>query len=104
MKRHIKSFEQHLNEQKLKGSVDEGFWSNMFGKPDVKDAAHTQSRAHGYSHTGKDDLDKEESQYIVFQGKKFYPEDIEYADYQDLGELPRVENGKLIIANPAWSM
>jgi hypothetical protein len=45
-----------------------------------------------------------EDEYIMFNGQKFYPDQIEYADYQDLGELPRIENGKLIIANPAWSM
>ena len=44
-----------------------------------------------------------EANYIMFNGKKFYDEDIEYADNQDLGEIPRVENGKLIIANPNWS-
>ena len=39
----------------------------------------------------------------MFNGKKFYNEDIEYADNSDLGEIPRVEGGKLIIANPMWS-
>jgi hypothetical protein len=39
----------------------------------------------------------------MFNGKKFYDEDIEYADNQDLGEIPRIERGKLIIANPNWS-
>jgi hypothetical protein len=40
----------------------------------------------------------------MFDGQKFYPNQIEYADYQDLGDLPRVEDGVLIIANPGWSM
>jgi hypothetical protein len=40
----------------------------------------------------------------VYKGEKFYPDQIEYADYQDLGDLPRVEDGKLLIANPAWGL
>lgn len=104
MQQHIKSFAQHLNEQRSRKKVDESFWSNIFGKPGVKDAAHTQRRAHGHSHTGKDSPAEEEHNYIVFQGEKYYQDDIEYADYHDMGKLPRVEDGKLIIANPAWSM
>ncbi len=84
--------------------INESFWSSIFGNPTVKDAAHTQLRGKGYSHTGKDDPMQDEHNYIMFNGQKFYPEQIEYADYQDLGELPRVENGKLIVANPAWSL
>jgi hypothetical protein len=40
----------------------------------------------------------------MFDGEKFYPEQIVYADYNDLGNIPRVEAGKLIIANPSWSL
>lgn len=84
-------------------TIRESFWNSIFGKPNVKDAAHTQMRAQGYSHIGKDEERKDEN-YLVFQGQKFYPEQIEYADYQDLGELPRIQDGKLIIANPGWSL
>ena len=83
--------------------IHEGFWSSIFGNPSVKDAAHTQMKSQGYSHIGRDEERKEEN-YLVFNGEKFYPEQIEYADYQDLGDLPRIEDGKLIIANPAWNM
>jgi hypothetical protein len=41
---------------------------------------------------------------VVFNGQEFYPDQIEYAEYGDLGEIPRIENGKLIVANPGWSM
>ena len=84
--------------------VNEGFWDSIFGKPTVGDAAHTSLRGTGASMTGKDDTSSPEHNYIMFNGQKFYPDQIEYASYQDLGQLPRVENGKLIIANPAWSM
>lgn len=84
-------------------TIRESFWNSVFGKPDVKDAASTQIKSQGYSHIGRDEERKEEN-YLVFNGEKFYPEQIEYADYQDLGDLPRVEDGKLIIANPAWNM
>jgi len=92
--KHLKKYDQ------VKSKVNESFWNSLFGKPTVKDAAHTQLRGQGYSHTGKED----DSNYIMFNGQKFYPSQIEYADYQDLGQLPRVENGMLIIANPAWSL
>ena len=29
-------------------------------------------------------------------------DDFEIADHNDMGKIPRVEDGKLIIANPAW--
>jgi len=64
-------------------------------------------RKQGWSHRGRDTRDKDtqnEDDYIMFSGQKFYPDQIEYADYQDLGDLPRIEDGKLIVANPAWSM
>jgi hypothetical protein len=80
---------------------EDNLWSRMFGKPDIDDASHTSLRGKGYSHTVKDEDDKRS---IVFGGQKFSQEDIEFADYNDLGDLPRIENGKLIIANPAWSL
>jgi len=87
--KHIKKFESF--------SVKEGLFSWLSGDK-VSDAAHDSLRGQGFSHRGKD-----EANYIMFNGKKFYDEDIEYADNQDLGEIPRVERGKLIIANPNWS-
>jgi hypothetical protein len=97
--KNIKNYESFKNTK-----VNESFWNSIFGKPTVKDAAHTSLRGTGVSATGKDDSTMDDHNYVMFNGQKFYPEQIEYADYQDLGELPRVENGKLIIANPAWSM
>ena len=75
----------------------EGLFSWLSGDK-VSDASHDSLRGKGFSHRGKD-----EKNYIMFNGQKFYDEDIEYADYQDLGEIPRIERGKLIIANPNWS-
>jgi hypothetical protein len=89
--KHIKKF----------GELTESFWSDTFGNPTVKDAAHDALRGQGHSHTKKDDTG---AQAIVFNGQEFYPDQIQYADYGDLGEIPRIENDKLIVANPAWSM
>jgi len=91
--------ESSMMETKMETKVS--FWDSVFGKPSVKDAAHTALKKQGYSQIGRDD---EEENYVMFDGQKFYPNQIEYADYQDLGDLPRVEDGVLIIANPAWSM
>ena len=95
--KYIKRFEE----------INEGFWDSVFGKPTVDDAAHDSLRGQGWSHRGKETRGEEtqkEDEFIMFNGQKFYPDQIEYADYQDLGELPRLENGKLIIANPAWNL
>jgi hypothetical protein len=95
--KHIKRLEE----------MNEGFWDSVFGKPTVDAAAHDSLRGKGWSHRGKETRDEEtqkEDEFIMFNGQKFYPDQIEYADYQDLGELPRLENGKLIIANPAWNL
>ena len=84
-----------------KEEENEGFFSDIFGKPSIERAAHDSLRGQGHSHRGKESEDKH---YIMFDGQKFYDDDIEYADYQDLGKLPRIEDGKLIIANPAWEL
>ena len=89
--KHIKPFEE----------LTESFWNDNFGKPTVKDAAHDSLRGQGHSHTKKSDSGE---QAVVFNGQEFYPDQIEYAEYGDLGEIPRIENGKLIVANPGWSM
>lgn len=80
--------------------VDESYWDRIFGRPSSKDAAHSALKSKGFSHTGKDD----DSHYTMFDGQKFYEDDIEYADPYDTGDIPRIEDGKLIIANPAWSL
>lgn len=82
----------------------ESFWDLNFGRPSVKDAAKTQYKGMGHSLTGRDNEETDGHNYIVYKGEKFYPDQIEYADYQDLGDLPRVEDGKLLIANPAWGL
>jgi hypothetical protein len=85
-----------------KEETKENFWDLNFGRPTVDDAAKTHIKKHGYSHIGKDE--EEGDNYIMYKGKKFFPHEIEYAGYQDLGDLPREEDGKLIIANPAWGL
>jgi hypothetical protein len=93
-----------LVEQKVeKKETKESFWDLNFGRPSVKDASKTQLKGMGYSYTGRDE-ERGGDNYIMYNGEKFFPDQIEYADYQDLGDLPRVEDGKLLIANPAWGL
>ena len=80
--------------------IEESYWDRIFGRPEAKDAAYSALKSKGFSHMGRDD----DSQYTMFDGQKFYEDDIEYANPYDTGDIPRVENGKLIIANPAWSL
>jgi len=91
--KHLKKYNQ------LESKVNEGFWDSLFGKPTIDDAAHDSMRGQGWSHRGKD-----EENYIMFKGQKFYPDQIQYDEYNSTKEIPRVENGKLIVANPAWSL
>jgi hypothetical protein len=84
-----------------KEEENESFWGDMFGKPSIDRATHDSLRGQGYSQRGRDD---EDEHYVMFNGEKFYDDDIEYADYNDLGKLPRIEDGKLIVTNPAWEL
>ena len=93
--KHVSKFKNFNN--KPVSVIKEGLWSRVFGEATTKDAAEDSLRGQGYSHTGKD-----EKNYIMFQGQKFYDEDIEYDDYNSMKEIPRVEGGKLIVANPVW--
>jgi peptidoglycan hydrolase-like protein with peptidoglycan-binding domain len=79
--------------------INEGFFDKLFGKPTVDDAAHDSVRGQGWSHRGKD-----EENYIMFKGEKFYQDQIEYDDYDSTKPIPRIEGEKLIVANPAWSL
>jgi hypothetical protein len=91
---------KHLKKYNHLGSkINEGFWNSLFGKPTIDDAAHDSMKGQGWSHRGKD-----EENYIMFQGQKFYPDQIQYDEYNSTKQIPRVENGKLIVANPAWSL
>ena len=89
--------------------LTEGFFDDIFGKPDVDRAVRDSMRATGVSGRGRTDSNygqepEPEDEYVVFQGQQFSPDDIEYASYDDLGDLPRIENGKLIVTNPAWEL
>lgn len=85
-------------------ALQESFWNSIFGKPSIGDAARSSYKGKGFSHVGKENTTDKEANYIMFDGQKFYPEDIVYDDYDSTKPLPRVEGGKLIIANPAWSL
>ena len=88
-------------EKRFRDDMNEGYEDDYTasGYDSIGDAAHSSLKSKGHSHTGKDDSDEF---YIVFDGDKFYEGDFEIADYNDTGDIPRVEDGKLIIANPAW--
>lgn len=92
--KHLRKFNSFSQKEE---SVKEGLWSRLFGGDKVDSAAEDSVRGQGFSHRGKDD-----DNYIMFQGQKFYDADIEYDDYSSTKPLPRVEGGKLIIANPMW--
>ena len=98
--KHILEFEKYDN-------VTEGFWDDIFGRPKATGdiSKGTVLRGQGWSQTGKDrSTEDTEDYYIVFQGQKFYDDDVEYDDYYSSKPLPRIERGKLIIANPAWKL
>jgi outer membrane protein OmpA-like peptidoglycan-associated protein len=95
----VERIDKPLFEQKEE--ENESFWGDMFGKPSIDRATHDSLRGQGYSQRGRDD---EDEHYVMFNGEKFYDDDIEYADYNDLGKLPRIEDGKLIVTNPAWEL
>lgn len=82
-----------------KKNLNEGLMDRLFGSPSITDAAKDSLRSQGHSHIAKDET---EELYVVFNGQKFYPSDIEYADNYDMGEIPRIEGNKLIVANPMW--
>jgi hypothetical protein len=91
---------KHLHDYTdFESKINEGFWDSIFGKPKVSDASSDAVKGQGFSHTGKD-----EENYIMFNGHKFYPDQIQYDDVYSTKEIPRVEDGKLIIANPAWNL
>ena len=96
--RHIQESNMLLEKRK---TIKEGYSDDYTasGYDSMGDAAHSALKSKGHSHRGKDD---EGEFYIMFDGKKFYEDDFEIADMNDMGKIPRVEDGKLIIANPAW--
>lgn len=80
-----------------------GRFGRFFNKPTAQDASKDAYRSQGFSQTGREgDPEDDNNYYTVFNGQKFYPDQIEYADNYDTGEIPRVEGDKLIIANPMW--
>jgi hypothetical protein len=100
MRRTIRLTERDLV-RLVKKVIREGYEDDYTasGFDSMGDAAHSSLKSQGHSHRGKDD---EGESYIMFDGEKYYEEDFEIADYNDMGRIPRVEGDKLIIANPAW--
>lgn len=79
--------------------TNENLFSRFLGGDKIDPAKQTAMKSQGYSHIGKNE---DEQNYIMYQGQKFYQEDIEYDDYHSTKPLPRIEGNKLIIANPIW--
>jgi hypothetical protein len=88
--------------ESFRSNINENFWNSIFGKPTIKAATHDALKTQEFSLRGEGE--RSEDNYIVFNGKKFYPDQIQYDDYHSTKELPRVEGDRLIIANPAWSL
>ena len=101
MKKIIKLTERDLA-RIVKRVIREGYEDDYTasGYDSMGDASHSALKSQGHSHRGKEESGEF---FIMFDGEKFYEDDFMIADYNDTGDIPRVENGKLIIANPAWS-
>jgi len=97
-----KQFAKKNNIKDSNKSVKEGFF-NRFMKPSIDQASDDSVKGQGHSQRGNDDLATPAGEYIMFNGQKFSQDEIDYADYNDLGKIPRIEDGMLIIANPNWS-
>jgi hypothetical protein len=95
----IKGYESFRSSE---SDINESFWNSIFGKPTIKAATRDALKTQEFSVRGEGE--RSEDNYIVFNGKKFYPDQIQYDDYHSTKELPRVEGNLLIIANPAWSL
>jgi hypothetical protein len=97
-----KQFAKKNNIKDSNKSVKEGLF-NRFMKPSIDQASDDSVKGQGHSHRGNDDFATPAGEYIMFNGQKFSQDEIDYADYNDLGKIPRVEDGMLIIANPNWN-
>lgn len=96
MMKNIKSFQNYSQKNEA--------WNSFLRGPKTDDAARDALKGQGHSLTGTDDLHgKNPTNYIEFEGRKFYNQDLLFASYNDTGKIPRIEGDKLIIANPAWS-
>ena len=96
MMKNIKSFQNYSQKNEA--------WNSFLRGPKTDDAARDALRSQKYAHTGTDDLHgKNPTNYLEFEGRKFYNQDLLFASYNDTGKIPRIEGDKLIIANPAWS-
>jgi hypothetical protein len=106
MKKQILS-EEFKRMQKLAGisnkiQINEA-WNSFLRGPKTDDASRDAYKSQGFSNTGTDDLQgKNPTDYIIFNGRKFYNNDLLFASYNDTGKIPRIEGDKLIISNPAW--
>jgi len=79
-------------------------WNSFLRGPKTDDASHDSYRSRGFSQSGTDDLQGTNPQnYVMFNGRKFYNDDLLFASHGDTGEIPRIEGDNLIIANPTWS-
>lgn len=81
----------------IRERYEDDYTASGFDK--MGDASYSSLKSKGFSHRGKEESGEF---FIMFDGDKFYEGDFEIADYNDTGDIPRVEGGKLIIANPAW--
>jgi len=89
--------------------LSESFFDFNFGRPTATKAAKDSLRGTGVSGYSRGDQNYGEApdpkkEIVIFQGREFTQDQIEYAEYNDLGEIPRIEGDKLIIANPVWEM
>lgn len=108
--KNIKSFQNHSHRELVKDKLftvedmRKAFEAGRLDKRNNWYGGDFNKFIQKYSHTRTDNLHgKNPTNWIEFGGRKFYTQDLLYAQYDDMGEIPRIEGDKLIIANPSWS-
>ena len=95
MIKNIKSFQNYFQKKEA--------WNSFLRGPKTGDASRDALRGQGYSLSGTDNLHgKNPTNWVEFGGRKFYNQDLPFAQYNNMSEIPRIEGDKLIIANLAW--
>jgi hypothetical protein len=98
-------FKKIKNTNQYTGGVDNNeYGQNKHGQHKHGQHKNGQNKHSQHKH-GQNKIHNNMSSDIKHSlSSSYYEDDIEYANPYDTGDIPRIENGKLIIANPAWSL
>jgi len=75
MMKNIKSFQNYSQKNEA--------WNSFLRGPKTDDARRDALRSQKYAHTGTNPTN-----YIEFEGRKFYNQDFLFAKYHDTGKIP----------------